>query len=83
MIIVDFSATGQCGMEVAIVLLLTVALSVATPLRQTHRSEQNCVEFKSVLETQPRFMVMKYEVFSGGLTGQMLISYWTLLGLQG
>lgn len=53
MIIVDFSATGQCDMEVAIVLMLTVALSVATPLRPTHRSEQNCMEFKSVLETLP------------------------------
>ncbi|TNN54288.1 hypothetical protein EYF80_035516 [Liparis tanakae] len=29
---------GPCGMEIAVLLLLTVPLSAATPLRLTHRS---------------------------------------------
>ncbi|XP_078019292.1 uncharacterized protein LOC144459369 isoform X2 [Epinephelus lanceolatus] len=30
---------GNCGMEIAVLLLLTVPLSAATPLRPTHRSD--------------------------------------------
>ncbi|XP_078135301.1 uncharacterized protein LOC144536179 [Sander vitreus] len=30
---------SQCGMEIAVLLLLTVPLSAATPLRPTHRSD--------------------------------------------
>ncbi|KAK5850773.1 hypothetical protein PBY51_001620 [Eleginops maclovinus] len=35
--------SGQCGMEIAVLLLLTVPLSAATPLRPTHRSEADTV----------------------------------------
>lgn len=34
----SFSATGQCGMEIAVLLLLSVPLIAASPLRPTHRS---------------------------------------------
>ncbi|KAK1881463.1 hypothetical protein KUDE01_024629 [Dissostichus eleginoides] len=34
---------GQCGMEIAVLLLLTVPLSAASPLRPTHRSEADTV----------------------------------------
>uniref|UniRef100_A0A8P4G1I2 Uncharacterized protein n=1 Tax=Dicentrarchus labrax TaxID=13489 RepID=A0A8P4G1I2_DICLA len=33
----DFSATGHSGMEIAVLLLLTLPLTAATPLRPTHR----------------------------------------------
>ena len=33
--------TGQYGMEIAVLLLLVVPLTAATPLRPTHRSVEN------------------------------------------
>ncbi|CAK6964241.1 hypothetical protein PFLUV_G00244130 [Scomber scombrus] len=33
------SSIGQCGMEIAVLLLLTVPLIAASPLRPTHRSD--------------------------------------------
>uniref|UniRef100_A0A3B4VN39 Uncharacterized protein n=1 Tax=Seriola dumerili TaxID=41447 RepID=A0A3B4VN39_SERDU len=34
---------GHCGMEITVLLLLTVPLTVASPLRPTHRSGANTV----------------------------------------
>ncbi|GLD57430.1 protein ADM2-like isoform X2 [Lates japonicus] len=34
---------GQCGMEITVLLLLTVPLTTASPLRPTHRSDANTV----------------------------------------
>ncbi|KAM9426163.1 uncharacterized protein KZ484_016866 [Pholidichthys leucotaenia] len=36
---------GQCGMEIAVLLLLSVPLTAASPLRQTQRSDANAVLF--------------------------------------
>lgn len=36
--LIVFPSTGQCGMEIAILLLLTLSLTAATPLRSTPRS---------------------------------------------
>ncbi|KAM9336473.1 uncharacterized protein ABDE67_019515 [Symphorus nematophorus] len=38
----DFLA-GQCGMEIAVLLLLIVPLTAASPLRPTHRSDVDAV----------------------------------------
>ncbi|XP_076615521.1 uncharacterized protein LOC143338765 [Chaetodon auriga] len=40
--ILDFLGS-QCGMEIAVLLLLTVPLTAATPLRPTHRSDVDAV----------------------------------------
>ncbi|KAM6964600.1 uncharacterized protein LKV04_020345 [Tautogolabrus adspersus] len=38
-----FSSTGLCGMEIAVLLLLIVPLTSASPLRPPHRSDADVV----------------------------------------
>ncbi|KAK5905879.1 hypothetical protein CgunFtcFv8_001795 [Champsocephalus gunnari] len=46
---------GQCGMEIAVLLLLTVPLSAASPLRPTHRSEADTVQPSGVKRSEDTY----------------------------